>query len=635
MKPVALANGSAADEAREAAAALSSDPVILCLGELAPTDPEVRQLDLVARYYGYRIATPTSDLTDKTAPGLTVVHAASLRSRDVAAARALLAQARAAGAPLAVVGLTGAETPELMHAIAGDQARVGPTLNAPLALAVPAGSPDQAGYELRGVRLALRAPGAPTLMPAGTGAETMLSLAAGDRQGAALLRCGTGRTAVYLVSRTTDSSTPWRFQRSAIAEVLPLFLLVRAAGGTQCWHPPAAMANFTIDDPWLTEPYGRLSYPGLLQEMRQERFHTTIGFVPWNYDRSEADVVALLRQNPDCFSIAVHGNNHDRYEFFRYAARPGDVQRAKPRELQDFNLRQARERMEAFQRLTGLTYDRVMVFPHGVCPADTFEALKRHGYRATSNFSNVPLDERPPADEAAALRAMNDEWHTFPAVRRLYPQHYTEEAVAIDLFLGNPVMFMAHQDLFFSGIDAFTPSARRVNQRQPAVQWLSLGQIAERLYLLRWPTGHACEVRAFAPRILLQNPTGAAVPCTVRKRESHLAQVRQITLGGQPVEWTAAGGALCCHFTLPAHAQVTWEVHYDFPSPGAAVSIARQGLRNRMLRIIADFRDLTLPRSFVGRVVTNRYYRPGRRRPTLRSVVSRLLGRQPGSPPRR
>src|SRR3972149_7221119 len=85
--------------------------------------------------------------------------------------------------------------------------------------------------------------------------------------------------------------------------------------GEKCWHSVNDYANLTIDDPWIREPYGYLSYIGLLKQMQKVNFHTTIAFIPWNYDRSQEEVVKLFRQNPDKFSISIHGNDHNNREF--------------------------------------------------------------------------------------------------------------------------------------------------------------------------------------------------------------------------------------------------------------------------------------------------------------------------------
>jgi hypothetical protein len=72
----------------------------------------------------------------------------------------------------------------------------------------------------------------------------------------------------------TSSASAWRYDRKRFFEIAPLLLLLRYAGGERCWHRDNDYANFTIDDLWLTESYGYLSYPGILKEMEQQNFHT-------------------------------------------------------------------------------------------------------------------------------------------------------------------------------------------------------------------------------------------------------------------------------------------------------------------------------------------------------------------------
>ena len=81
-------------------------------------------------------------------------------------------------------------------------------------------------------------------------------------------------------------------------------MYLRAAAGDKAWHFPRQYANLTVDDPWLIEPYGHLSYAGLLAEMEKHNFHTTVAFIPWNFDRSRPDVVSIIRAHPDRFSVS-------------------------------------------------------------------------------------------------------------------------------------------------------------------------------------------------------------------------------------------------------------------------------------------------------------------------------------------
>jgi peptidoglycan/xylan/chitin deacetylase (PgdA/CDA1 family) len=620
------------------------DPRVVFIGD--PNDgAEFAQLDLACRFHGFHLAAFSNPAEDSPPfldaiqagpiPILVVIHSSVLAGPPAAGWQALRVWANRHRIPIALVGLTPDCHGEFLAPFIGDVGIHVSPVGADCSLWVLAADAASTGFELRGLALSL-GPGRSYHLEYPAGLSVSVRAVAGPSEAGslpAMLTLDGGEGPRYLLARLngsgTGSAATWEFRRSHFGEVTPLFLLLREAGGARCWHPPTAMANLTIDDPWLTEPYGCLSFTGLLAEMQRERFHATIGFVPWNYDRSASDVVAIIRANPQYFSIAVHGNNHDRYEFFRYEPRAGDHQRAKPLAEQAFNIRQALARMEAFHQRTGLDFDRVMVFPHGVCPARTFGALKQNGFWATSNYSNVPLGEQPPGDPAVALRAANTEWDAFPALRRNYPQNLSEEAIAIDLFLGNPVLFMAHQDLFFEGIDAFTPSARRVNVRQPAVRWMSLGEISRHLHLLRWLDDTRCDVRLVSCHARVENPRLVPVTFSFTKGESTGETIDRVTIDGVEIPWTFAAGELHCTVSLPAHTVSLIEIHHHFPLNSVPVDVHRRGLRNRCLRLIAEFRDLILPRLPGGRILTRKYYRQGKKRPTISGLFSRLtkLGR--------
>jgi hypothetical protein len=591
---------------------------------------------VVCRFYGFRLAVvPASEavqvkarVSTYVAPVLVVVGGDELSGVSATQAIELREFAESFGAPVAVVGITTGCAPDVLSLFAG-----GATIRAVSASPgssqwVCADNSAQTGFALRGIPFSLGGGGTYCLECMADPAVQVLTKVGLDEQKSApgLVRIKRdGHTRFLAASVTlsdTDAGAPWSYDSARFGEIVTLFLLVRDVGGVRCWHSPGSLANLTIDDPWLIEPYGSLSFNGLLAEMERDRFHATIGFVPWNYDRSSKDVVELFRANPEFLSIAVHGNNHDRYEFYRYEARSGDNQRAKPLSIQAFNIRQALARMEVFHQRTGLDFDRIMVFPHGVCPAPTFRALKQHGFWATSKYSNVPLDETAPRDPAVALRATNTEWEGFPAMRRAYPWNYTDDAIAIDLFLGNPVLFMAHQEIFIPGIDAFNSHARRVNERQPTLRWTSLGEISRRLHLLRWLDDGHCEVRLISRHAKLENQKSAPAAFHVRKREGDA--IDSVTIDGAPTAWTSADGEVRFDVTLRPFQSCLIELHYGFPAEDNSISVRRHGFRNRSLRLIADVRDRIFSRSALGRCLARSYYRDAKRRPTLSSLLARL-----------
>src|SRR6185437_8919915 len=109
---------------------------------------------------------------------------------------------------------------------------------------------------------------------------------------------------------------------------------------------------------------------------------------PWNFNRSRPEVAALFRRTPERWSIALHGNNHTHREFGSYTVNP----------LQDqiSGIRQAVARMERFRSITGISYDRFMIFPHAVAPIATFAELRRYNFLGTANSMNVPMGVRFP-----------------------------------------------------------------------------------------------------------------------------------------------------------------------------------------------------------------------------------------------
>ena len=137
---------------------------------------------------------------------------------------------------------------------------------------------------------------------------------------------------------------------------------------------------------------------------------------------------------------------------------------------------------------------RVMVFPHRIAPEATLAALKQYAFLATANSDNIPLGATAPNDPLFYLRPGCLKFANFPTLLR-----YSAEVpvprleLAINIFLGNPLLFYGHECMFASGIGAFNPVADAVNTLQPDTQWTTPGTIAQHLYLIR--KGHGADRR--------------------------------------------------------------------------------------------------------------------------------------------
>jgi hypothetical protein len=151
---------------------------------------------------------------------------------------------------------------------------------------------------------------------------------------------------------------------SWFSRLVPLLMFLRGALGKRVWHNDHPRACFIIDDPLLKNRHGFLEYRRLLETMRQQRFSTCIAFIPWNYRRSNKEIAAVFAANPGMFSLCVHGCDHSGAEFGTTSF-----------ESLYGKARLALDRMRAHRRLSGVLFDEVMVFPHGIFSSEALKAL--------------------------------------------------------------------------------------------------------------------------------------------------------------------------------------------------------------------------------------------------------------------
>jgi hypothetical protein len=392
-----------------------------------------------------------------------------------------------------------------------------------------------------------------------------------------------------------------QFQET-FARTAGFMIFLQYAAKDRAWHLPGRFANMTIDDPWLAEPYGNLQYRALLDEMEKHNFHTTIAFVPWNFDRNDSKMIELFLEHKDRYSISVHGNNHNHQEFGDYRTRPLSGQTA--------DAGQALARMEKFTEKTGIPYDRVMVFPHAIAPAETLKILRTDRYWATVNSENVPLGSTAPSEPLFVLRPWTLFYNEFLSLRRTSAEVPVRNAnIAINAFLGNPQLFYVHQEVFEKGIDAFNPVADEVNRLEPAVKWTGLGDIVKHLYLVRARLDSDYDVMALSPILQLENPTSRRMIFHVRKPGD--SDARGITLDGAAIPFAKTNGELHFDVVMEPNQHRNIEVMYGDAVNLAAVDTTKRSLAVACDRHLSDFRDRILSRSPAGQRIQFLYYKYG------------------------
>jgi peptidoglycan/xylan/chitin deacetylase (PgdA/CDA1 family) len=387
----------------------------------------------------------------------------------------------------------------------------------------------------------------------------------------------------------------------AFPSIAAAFMFVRYSAGERGWHAVGHYANLTIDDAWLRESYGYLDYENLLAEMKRHNFHTTIAFIPWNYDRSEPKTASLIRNHPDRFSICVHGDNHDHKEF------SSDGGKSLARQI--VSVKQALGRMDRFQALTGVPYDKVMVFPHSIGGEGVLAGLKTYNYLATVNGWNVPMDRVNPIDLSFALRPVTLSYGDFPSVSRYSAEvPIPNSLIALGAFLDNPMLFYGHHGMFANGIGAFDTVADEVNKVEPTIKWRSLGEIVKHLYLVKLRDDSSYDVLALSNSISLENTSSRDAVFHVRKQERKASAINKADVDGRPYPYDVQGDELTMTLSVPRGQTRSVAIEYRNDLTTAPADISKNSALVYVLRMASDFRDITLPKLPLGEKLVVYYY---------------------------
>lgn len=377
-------------------------------------------------------------------------------------------------------------------------------------------------------------------LDAAAGAQYKVLIRAGDKP--FFVRASYGRSQVFFLAcndladldeRAGDESHPLPW----FSRLVPLMMFLRGALGNHVWHNDRPRACFIIDDPLLKKRYGFLDYRRLFSVMRQQRFSACVAFIPWNYRRSRREVAEDFVSNSTQASLCVHGCDHTRAEFATIST---DVLYQKSQ--------LALKRMQVHERLSGVPFDDVMVFPQGLFSAEALAALKASGYLAAVNSglrpSNLPQVLRLRDLIDVALMAFAD----FPLFGRHYPRSPAE--FALDLFLGKPALVVEHHGYFRDGYERVRTFARQLNELDQRLEWSNLATICSRACLKRTTADGEVLVRFYTSRFWLENTSTQTQSYLLCRRRTSEGPLPAVTLNGRPCACEQKDGELKIALTL-------------------------------------------------------------------------------------
>jgi hypothetical protein len=366
--------------------------------------------------------------------------------------------------------------------------------------------------------------------------KSVLNIISSD-QGAAFLKLEYNKVPVFLsTSRNIidiDANlTTQNFDiRDHFLSTVPIVLYIKWAFTETCWSATETDACLVIDDPVLKPTHGFVNFQELLSLMKRHNFSTNIAFIPWNWRRSAPKVVRLVRENPQNYSISVHGCDHTRAEF-------GSLDRQRLY----WKAQQALERMNRHESITGIRHDRVMVFPQGVFSEAAMSALKHTDLIAAVNNDVICANSHPGAitiSEVWDIAVMR--YSNFPIFTRRYPWEGVEN-FAFDVLLGKPVIIIIHHDYCSDRCRRLVNFVERLNALTCALTWRSLGDVVRGSCRQRKSSSGEVEIEMYATELRLENRSEQAKRFLIRRRECEPSAIRQICGESGPIPWNSVNG---------------------------------------------------------------------------------------------
>ena len=378
-----------------------------------------------------------------------------------------------------------------------------------------------------------------------------------------------------------DSCVPFDEDASLLPRfftLMPWLASIRHLLAERSWANDSPRACLILDDPLLRERYGYLSYQALLDCMRLRRFCTSIGFIPWNFRRTRQKVADLFLRYPESYSLSVHGCDHTNGEF-------SESDMGRMREL----TARAMERMVRHERLHGIPFDRVMVFPQAEFSVTAMSALKSASYLAAVNSTQYAIDSTLTLREL--LEVAVTRFSNFPVFIRRYPKNLAD--LAFDLFLGKPALLVEHHDYFRDGYDALAEFVDKLNALDSRLEWTNLAQICSRASLRRVAENGDVHVRFYTDRFWLQNETDRPQRYVLFRRQAPEESIACITVNGQGADFGQEAGWLRVPLALEPREAAGIRVEHGEANPETIPSAPSFTYNTKVLvrRVLSEVRD--------------------------------------------
>lgn len=305
------------------------------------------------------------------------------------------------------------------------------------------------------------------------------------------------------------------------SRLMPHCMALRYVAGDECWRPCKAYASIIIDDPLLQESYGFLNFESLLHLAEQYHFHATIAFIPHNFRRNSSRITRMFQDNTERLSICFHGNDHTGGEFA-----------STDLALLNNLLRVAEDRMNLHQQKTGLSCDRVMVFPQGRFSVEAMEVVKSHNFYAAVNRVPHPAKQQVRLTISELAQPAVLRYGSFPLFSRKPIRQTQRHDIAFNLFFGRPILIVEHHEIF-QHPNVIVDVTKTINSVAPGVHWANLANVVSNSILTRITPDGTHHVRAYSGTVRVSNDSSSTRRYSIEWSESwNGASIEQVLIDG-------------------------------------------------------------------------------------------------------
>jgi hypothetical protein len=364
------------------------------------------------------------------------------------------------------------------------------------------------------------------------------------------------------------------------SQLVPHAMALRYAAGDECWRPSKAHASIVIDDPILRERYGFLKFESLLRLEEQHNFHTTIAFIPHNFRRNSPLITRMFQDNAKRLSICFHGNDHTGGEFASTDAA-----------LIDVLLRTAEDRMNLHQKETGLSCDKVMVFPQGSFSIEAMQAVKSHDFYAVVNRVS-DLERSAPLTIGELAQPAVLRYGGFPLFIRKPIHEIQSQDIAFNLFFGRPLLIGEHHDIFQTP-KSLADIATKINSVVPKLSWSNLASVVSNSILMRRMPDDIYHVRAYSGTVRISNDSDSVRHYLIEWGASwNATSIEQVLLNGTPCDGFEIGDAgLRLSVELAPNDSHTFSLVYRKVDPTVRSLGLRWNVQAFLRRRLSEVRD--------------------------------------------